>query len=82
MEGGIHEDEVEVRLAAAGPADIGMPEEGPGIAHIPARAGNGAAINVPQLQVRHPGALQGAEGEDAKTTPEVGAATFKGRKDF
>jgi hypothetical protein len=80
MEGGIHENEVEVRAAALRPADIAMPEQSPGIAHIATGAGDRAAINVPKLEARHPVALKGPDGQDSKPAAQVGAVAFKGRQ--
>lgn len=82
MEGGIHEHEVEVRLAASGTTKITLPEQGPGIAHIAPGAGDGAAINVPKLKARHPWALQGSHREDAEAAPKVGATSLEGREDL
>jgi hypothetical protein len=82
MEGGIHEDKVEVRLAASGTAKITMPKQGPGVAHIAASAGDRAAINVPKLKARHPWALEGSKREDAEAAPKVGATSLEGREDI
>ncbi len=82
MEGGIHDDKVEVASGPIGPAQVSVMKTGPGISDITPGALDGTAVDVPQFDGLDAGRLEHMKGENTESAPKIRAPPLQGRDGF